>query len=134
MSTRYLVRAGEAESYRPANHTGTENRRLSGPGVTVGSSIEVVHGTIQTEHGVSRHVHPGIEQVCYLLSGQAAVEIDDESFDMTAGDCCCFPAGSLHSFKSTGPTPAEVLIIYAPPYGEDPDKVVNAGEDGQRRV
>ena len=35
-----------------------------------------------------------------------------------AGDTCFFPADAPHTFIATSEEPVEVLIIYAPPYGE----------------
>lgn len=118
MTSRYLVRPGDVRAYSPANHTGTVNRRLIGPGVTDGSLLEVIHGTIQPDHGAEAHLHEGIDQVCYLLSGRAAVSVGDDDFEMSPGDCCYFPAGVKHRFTATGEQQAEVLVIYTPPYGE----------------
>lgn len=127
MTSRYLLRETEAEGYQPANHTGTVNRRLVGPGALDGKSIEVLRGTLQPGCGAEPHAHPGIEQVVYLLSGQAKATVGSESFDMAAGDCCYFPPDVDHSFSATGETAAEVLVIYSPPYAEDPSKTRRSG-------
>lgn len=118
MAQRYLVREKEVVEYHPRNHSGTVNRRLIGPGITTNESLEVVRGTIDPDQGAAPHRHPGIEQVCYLLSGRAFVTVDSESFEMAPGDCCYFPPGSMHSFEARGTVAAEVLVIYSPPYGE----------------
>ena len=118
MTQRYLIRKNETGEYHPRNHSGTVNRRLIGPQVTGNEALEVVFGTIQPDQGAAPHRHPGIEQVCYLLSGSAVVTVDGESFEMNPGDCCYFPPGSMHSFEARGSTKAEVLVVYSPPYGE----------------
>ena len=41
---------------------------------------------------------------------------------MKAGEACFFPADALHLFIVTSER-ARVMVIYAPPYGEDPAKV-----------
>jgi mannose-6-phosphate isomerase-like protein (cupin superfamily) len=38
---------------------------------------------------------------------------------MEQGDCCFFPADAPHLFTVTGDR-AKVMVIYAPPYEEDP--------------
>jgi mannose-6-phosphate isomerase-like protein (cupin superfamily) len=43
---------------------------------------------------------------------------------MQAGDTCFFPADVMHVFTVTSDTPVKLLVIYAPPYGESPDKVI----------
>jgi mannose-6-phosphate isomerase-like protein (cupin superfamily) len=50
--------------------------------------------------------------------------VGDETFEMRAGDTCFFPADVMHVFTVTSDTPARLLVIYAPPYGESPDKVI----------
>lgn len=123
-ASRLLVRASDGAGYSPANHTGTLNRRLISP-ETVGSKhIEVVLGVIEKGHGALPHSHPGIEQVCYLLSGSGRVEVAGESFEMGPGDCCFFPPDEEHVFTVTSTEPARLLVIYSPPYEEKPDRVV----------
>lgn len=81
MGSRFLIRSSEVAAYSPANHDSTVNRRLIGPGVTAGSSLEVVRGTIQPDGGALAHHHEGIEQVCYLMAGRAEVTVGDEMFE-----------------------------------------------------
>ncbi len=124
MPHRYFVRAADVPAYHPANHTGTVNRRLIAPDVTGTRNLEVVHGTLEPGSGALPHAHPGLEQVCYLLEGTAIAEIEGERQELGPGDCCYFPAGLRHVFTATGATPCKVLVIYAPPYEEDPSRVV----------
>lgn len=121
---RYLVNIKNIPSYSPANHTGTVSHRLIGP-ETVGSvGLELLDGYIEPGEGAVRHAHPGIEQVCYLLSGTAHVEVGDESFEMEAGDCCYFPPYVEHVFQVTGDVPVRMLVVYSPPYEERKDRVI----------
>ena len=119
---KYLVRPAELPSYSPANHTGTRNVRLIGPDTVGAKQLEVLIGDIERGKGALPHSHPGIEQVCYLLEGEAHVEVAGERFEMKAGEACFFPADALHIFLVTSER-AKVMVIYAPPYGEDPAKV-----------
>lgn len=122
----FFVRQDDVKSYSPANHTGTVNRRLIGPETVGAKNVEVVLGVIQKGEGALPHAHPGIEQVCYLLEGSAVAEVGGERCEMRPGDSCFFPAGMMHVFTVTSETPAKVLVIYSPPYGESPQKVVRA--------
>ncbi|HZM34184.1 MAG TPA: cupin domain-containing protein [Burkholderiales bacterium] len=119
---KYLVRPAELPSYSPANHTGTRNVRLIGPETVGAKQVEVLIGDIERGKGALPHSHPGIEQVCYLLEGEAHVEVAGERFEMKAGEACFFPADAMHIFIVTSER-AKVMVIYAPPYGEDPAKV-----------
>jgi len=120
---RYLVRQSELTPYSPANHTGTRNFRLIGAETVGARQLEVLIGEVQKGEGALPHAHPGIEQVCYLLEGTAHVEVAGERFEMRAGDACFFPAGEFHVFQATSER-AKVMVIYAPPYGENPDRVI----------
>jgi mannose-6-phosphate isomerase-like protein (cupin superfamily) len=124
MTSKYLVRSAQVPAYHPANHAHTSNQRLIGPDNVGARHLEVVLGTIARGGGALPHAHPGVEQVCYLLEGRARAEGGGESFDMQPGDACFFPADVFHVFTVTSEVPARVLVIYSPPYGEDPSRVV----------
>ena len=72
------------------------------------------------------HAHPGVEQACYLLEGSAHVEVGGEAFELRPGEACFFPAEVPHVFTATSER-VKVMVIYAPPYGEDPAKVTRHG-------
>ena len=118
----YLVRPSDVKPYSPANHTGTRNFRLIGPETVGATQVEVLIGEIERGKGALPHAHPGIEQACYLLEGEAHVEVAGEKFEMKAGEACFFPADATHLFIVTSER-ARVMVIYAPPYGEDPKNV-----------
>lgn len=120
----WIVRESEVPGYSPANHSGTVNRRLISPETVGARQLEVLVGTIQKGEGALPHAHPGIEQVCYLLEGSAIVEVEGERGVMEAGDCCFFPADKKHVFTVTSETPARLVVIYSPPYEEDPQRVI----------
>jgi mannose-6-phosphate isomerase-like protein (cupin superfamily) len=123
---RHVVRPEEVPPYHPANHTGTVNRRLIGPETVGARNVEVLLGVIDKGEGALAHVHPGVEQVCYMLEGRAIAEIDGESHEIGPGECCFFPADAPHKFTVVSDSPARVLVIYSPPYGEDPAKAVRS--------
>lgn len=122
--SRYFVRPEDVAAYHPANHTGTVNRRLIGPDTVGAKNIEVLLGVIEKGRGALPHAHPGIEQVCYVLEGRARAEVGGESCELGPGECCYFPADLPHSFTVTSDEPVRVLVIYSPPYEEQPDRVV----------
>jgi quercetin dioxygenase-like cupin family protein len=124
---RFLVKADSVDAYSPANHTGTVNRRLIGPETVGAQQLEVVLGVVEKGKGAQPHSHPGIEQVCYLLEGRARAEVAGQVMELVPGDCCFFPADAPHVFTVTSETPAKVLVIYAPPYGESPLKATRHG-------
>jgi quercetin dioxygenase-like cupin family protein len=125
-----IVRMGDVTPYSPANHHGTLNHRLIGPETVGARQMEMLHGTLQPGGSALPHAHPGLEQICYLLEGRARVACNGEEGEMGPGDACFFPADAEHLFQVIGDTPVRVLVIYAPPYGENPDKVVRRNNHG----
>jgi quercetin dioxygenase-like cupin family protein len=119
---KYLVRQSEVKPYSPANHTGTKNFRLIGPETVGAKQVEVLIGEVERGKGALPHAHPGVEQVCYLLEGTAHIEVAGEKFEMQPGEACFFPADSMHLVIVTSER-ARIMVIYAPPYGENPAKV-----------
>ncbi len=124
MPSRFFVRGAEVPGYHPVNHTGTTNRRLIGPENVGAKGVEMVLGTIERGQGALPHAHPGIEQVCYMLEGTAVAEVGGERCELGPGDACYFPPDAMHVFTVTSDTPVRVLVVYTPPYGENPKNVV----------
>ena len=112
--SKYILRPDDMESYSPANHTGTKNTRLVSAAINGAQYMEVVLGEVEKGAGVSNHAHPGMEQAQYFIG---------ESCELGPGDSCFFPADVFHSVRVTSER-MKVLIIYSPPYGENPEKVV----------
>lgn len=127
MKSRFLVRPSEVTPYSPANHTGTRNYRLIGEETVGAKRVEVLVGEIERGKGAAPHAHPGIEQVCYLLEGEAHVEVAGETFEMKPGEACFFPADAMHLFIVTSDR-ARVLVIYSPPYQESPARRVTRSQ------
>jgi quercetin dioxygenase-like cupin family protein len=125
VKSKYLVRQSDVTPYSPANHTGTKNFRLISPETVGAKQVEMLIGELERGKGALPHAHPGIEQVCYLLEGEAHVEVAGEKFEMKSGEACFFPPEAVHLFIVTSEK-AKVLVIYSPPYGENPAKVVRA--------
>ena len=112
-------------SYSPANHTGTTNTRLIGPKVNGARYMEISLGEIQRNEGSPAHAHPDLEQATYILEGEAVAEIDGKEHHVRAGDMLYYPPHVFHSIKVTSER-IKLLVIYSPPYGEDPARLIKS--------
>jgi quercetin dioxygenase-like cupin family protein len=119
----YITRVDEQEPYSPANHSGTKNYRLVGPHVNGAKHLEIVLGDIERNEGTPAHAHPDTEQAVYILEGEAIVGIDGADHHVRQGDMIFLPAKVFHAFKALSER-LKVLVIYSPPYGEDPAKLI----------
>lgn len=121
--SRFHIRQSDVKPYSPANHTGTYNYRIIGPETVGAKQMEVVIGEVERGKGALPHAHPGIEQTCFMLEGEADVEVGGEKFILKPGEACFFPAAEMHVFVARTPK-VKVMVIYAPPYGENPKNVI----------
>ena len=120
-----IIRASEVTPYSPANHTGTKNYRLVGTEVKGAKHMEIVLGDIERNEGSPAHAHPDMEQAVYVLEGEAIAGIDGVDHHVRAGYMMFFPAQVFHSIKVLTER-IKLLVIYSPPYGEDPTKVIRS--------
>jgi quercetin dioxygenase-like cupin family protein len=75
---------------------------------------EVVQQMVELQPGaaVARHTHPG-EEVSVMLEGELLLEIAGKpSVTMRTGQAFTVPMGAVHGVKSTGSTPAKLLVTY----------------------
>ena len=128
MHNKYLVRPEDVTPYSPANHAGTKNYRLVAPGVNGSQFLEIVYCDIERKKGAVAHAHPEMEQATYVLEGEATAEIGGVTHHVKAGDLLFFPAGVFHDLRVISER-IRLLVIYAPPYGEDPGKVIRRDVD-----
>ena len=128
--SRFVVREDDVAPYHPANHIGTSNRRVICAETVGAANVEVLVGTLHKGPGALPHAHPGIEQVGYMLAGRARVTIGEgesaERAECGPGDWVFFPADTMHSFEVVSDEPVRLIVIYTPPYGENPEKVIRS--------
>ena len=81
-----------------------------GAGLTTGEVI------IQPGKGHDPHVHPGEEEVIYVISGEGEQTVgeDGERFPVREGDAVYIPANTLHSTYNTTWRPLRLLVVYTP--------------------
>jgi mannose-6-phosphate isomerase-like protein (cupin superfamily) len=109
------------------------NHRVIGKETVGAHRLEVLLGTISRGHGALPHAHPNLEQASYLLSGTGIGEMAGQRQTFEAGQWSFNPAGVFHRFEVVSDEPVQVMVIYAPPYSENPNAaVVAAGVDDPR--
>jgi quercetin dioxygenase-like cupin family protein len=121
--SKYILRPADVPSYSPANHSGTKNHRLVAPGVNGAQFMEVIFGDLERGGGAAPHAHPGMEQATYIVEGEGLLVVDGAEHKIAAGDLLFFPAEVFHEVKVISER-LKLLVVYSPPYGEDPKKVI----------
>lgn len=119
-----VVRVADRVAYAPANHTGTSNVRVICPETVGATALEVLVGTIVKSHGANPHAHPHLEQCAYMIEGTGESQAEGRVERMDTGTWSYVPAGAFHTFRVTSDQPGRVLVVYAPPYGENPAQTI----------
>jgi quercetin dioxygenase-like cupin family protein len=60
------------------------------------------------------HIHPGLTEAFWVLTGQAEFELDGELVTADAGSFVLVPGGVAHTFGATASAPAHLLVLHAP--------------------
>lgn len=66
--------------------------------------------SMQKGGGMPRHTNT-LEHEQYVLRGQAAITLGDETHHVKTGDVVFIPEGVIHSYQNTGEEPFEFLCI-----------------------
>lgn len=81
--------------------------------------------------GHTRHNHPGVEEVLYVISGQGMQMVEDDCGQplgrtVTAGVLVHIPANVYHETINTGWEPLKLVAIYSP---HGPEAILRAMPD-----
>ncbi len=116
---------------------------LSEPRVTNAQRITAGLVILEPGKGHTRHNHPGVEEVLYVVSGTGEQMVEDQEGrpmrrTVTAGELVHIPPDVFHETINTGWEPMRILAVYSPPGPEAllramPDCVVVPAGDIPRR-
>lgn len=116
----HVLRAESIQAYSPANHTGTSNQRVISKDTVGARYVELLIGTISKGNGALKHAHPNLEQASYMLQGEGRSEVYGQERHFGLNAWSFNPQGVFHRFTVTSDEPVRVMVVYAPPYHENP--------------
>ena len=61
------------------------------------------------------HVHPGEEELLYIVSGRGRLVTPQGTIELTPGTSVYIPPGLHHATASFGPAPLELVSVFSPP-------------------
>jgi hypothetical protein len=64
---------------------------------------------LQMREAVARHVHDRVDEVVYVVAGEGAVRIGEETVPVRAGSLVVVPHGSAHGFERRGKNPLIIM-------------------------
>ena len=66
------------------------------------------------------HLHPGREEIIYVLRGTIEQWVGKESRTLTAGDAALIPASCVHASFNVGNDKAVLFVVLAPAKSDEP--------------
>jgi oxalate decarboxylase/phosphoglucose isomerase-like protein (cupin superfamily) len=92
---------------------------LSEPRVTDAQRFSAGIVLLEPGRGHTRHNHPGVEEILYVISGTGVQMVEDEQGrpmrqQVVEGDMVHIPADVYHETVNTGWVPLKLVAIYAP--------------------
>lgn len=128
---RRFVTAGEAEveelPWGP-------HEWLCRPGLTEAEDLLLVRVTIPAGKAHAFHRHPAMEEIIYVLSGEAEQWAGRESRVLEAGEMAHIPRDMVHGTYNAGSEPLVFLAILSPAKFEGPAVVDVSGEEPWRSL
>ncbi len=93
---------------------------LSEPRVTKTERFSAGIVVLEPGKGHTRHNHPGVEEILYVISGEGEQMVEDDNGvpmrrKVGPGTLIHIPADVYHETINTGWKPMELLAIYCPP-------------------
>jgi quercetin dioxygenase-like cupin family protein len=83
-------------------------------GEETGGAMTVLESSPAPGEGPPLHVHPGMDEVVYVLEGTMRIELDDEIRDAPTGTCVFIPRGAPHTWQNVGDANARFLAVLTP--------------------
>ena len=79
--------------------------------------------------GPPLHVHPGFDEMFYVLDGALSMRLSDEVLELGPGDCAYVDGAVPHTFANPTAAPVRFLVGCAPGGFEDYFRALAAGDE-----
>jgi mannose-6-phosphate isomerase-like protein (cupin superfamily) len=98
-----------------AARTNTDFRRV----VATGPHSQLVTMSIPPKEDIGSEVHPGTDQMLFIVAGSGRAVVNGETLDVAENDVVFAPAGSRHNLINIGVDDLRLFTVYAPTEHKD---------------
>ncbi|GAB4572101.1 MAG: hypothetical protein Kow0077_10640 [Anaerolineae bacterium] len=90
-------------------------------GSAAGGTVQhsVAHIELPPGKASLKHYHPVAEESYIILKGVALLELDGETFNLSAGQAVAITPGTVHRIANPGPEPLHFLAVCVPAWTPD---------------
>jgi mannose-6-phosphate isomerase-like protein (cupin superfamily) len=89
-------------------------RELAGLAPANAQHLSLAEVSIAPDGGAREHYHLQMEEVYYLLKGQAQLTINDDTRIVKPGDAIVIPPGARHKIVNIGASDVVMIVACAP--------------------
>jgi len=123
MRTRY----SEIPAYRTKD--GSEIRELIHPDKHGNRAQSLAEATVFPGQETLLHKHLTSEELYHVVAGRGLMTLDQERFEVQAGDTVLIAPRAAHCIANIGSEPLRILCSCSPAYADE-DTVILTGADG----
>lgn len=102
---------------------------LARPGLVAAEKLLVVRVTMPAGRAHQFHRHPALEEIIYILEGQAEQWVGTERRVLAPGEIAHIPMNTVHGTYNPYPKPLKFLAILSPAKFEGPALVDVSGDE-----
>lgn len=103
------ARAGMTIPLGPGSHL-----TLKAVGADTEGAFALMEYVLAPGGGAGLHRHSREDETFYVLAGELAVQLDEETTIVTPGELLRIPRGTRHAFVNRGPAPLTALVLLTP--------------------
>jgi mannose-6-phosphate isomerase-like protein (cupin superfamily) len=119
--TAVILAAGEGETLRAHGNLLVMK--------TVSPRVSVIDYTAPAGFpGPPLHVHPGFDEVFFVLEGSLSIRVSDQVTELGPGASATVHGQTPHTFANESPTPVRFVLICAPGGFEDYFRALAGGD------
>lgn len=96
---------------------------LCRPGLVAAEELLLVRVTMPPGKGHAFHRHPHMEEIIYVLEGEAEQWVEREKRTLVSGEIAHIPVNLVHGTYNVGTRPLVFLAILSPADGPEPPLV-----------
>lgn len=134
MSAGHLLRFVTAADVRVEDAPWGARTDLCGPGLMDAERLSLVRVRMPPGRAHAFHRHPSLEEIIYVIAGEAEQWVGRESRVLKAGELAHIPPNVVHGTYNVGTEPLVFLAILSPASSAGPAVVDVSGEDPWRSL